>query len=267
VDRLSFGAQSFDLAELKTLERHHDPEDVPRSLEIARKARFSRLNVDLIFAIPGQDLPSWAKSLEAAIDLRTPHISCYGLTYEPNTAITVRKRLGHFRAAEESVELEMLGHTRRRLAEAGYRGYEISNYAAPGEECRHNLLYWDGGNYIGLGPSAASHLEGWRWKNRPHLGEWEHAVDGGSLPAAELERLSPDQRRGEWMMLRLRLADGAKFDEYARRFGRDIEEDYRETIDRLAELALIKVDGRCLRLSEEGIRVADAVAGEFLRGN
>jgi oxygen-independent coproporphyrinogen-3 oxidase len=265
VDRLSFGAQSFDPAELKMLERHHDPGDVPRSLEIARMAGFSRLNIDLIFAIPGQDLASWAKSLDAAIGLRTPHISCYGLTYEPNTAMTMRKRLGQFRAVEEPVELEMLRHARRRLATEGYRAYEISNYAVPGEECRHNLLYWDGGNYIGLGPSAASHVEGWRWKNRPHLGEWEEAIDAGVLPAAELERLSEVQRRGEWLMLRLRLAEGVGFDEYARRFGGDVREQYGTTIDRIEALGLIEADAKGLRLSEEGVRVADAVAGEFVR--
>jgi oxygen-independent coproporphyrinogen-3 oxidase len=264
VDRLSFGAQSFDRAELKTLERHHDPEDVPRSLEIARGAGFSRLNVDLIYAIPAQDLASWERSLESAIELETPHLSCYGLTYEPNTPMAVRKRLGQFEAAEESLELEMLRYTRERLGEAGYRPYEISNYARPGEECRHNLLYWDGGNYVGLGPSAASHMEGWRWKNRPHLGEWEEAVEGGRLAAAELEKLSAAQRRGEWMMLRLRLTQGVKYAEYSRRFGRDIVSDYGETIEQMRRIGLITVDEEGLRLSAAGIGVADAIAGEFL---
>jgi oxygen-independent coproporphyrinogen-3 oxidase len=264
VDRLSFGAQSFDPNELKMLERHHDPRDVHDSIDLARRAGFSRLNVDLIYAIPGQDLASWSKSLEAAISLWTPHLSCYGLTYEPNTPMAVRKRLGQFRATDESSELAMLRHTRRRLTATTYRSYEISNYAQPGEECRHNLLYWDGGNYIGLGPSAASHVQGWRWKNRPHLGEWEQAVGAGSLPAAELERLSADQRRGEWVMLRLRLSDGVNFAEYASRFGRDAREDYADALGRLTALHLIEVDDRGFRLTETGIPVADAVAAEFL---
>src|ERR1043165_8911333 len=92
-DRLSFGGQSFEPVELKTLERHHDPQDVGRSVEIARQAGFTRLNVDLIYAIPGQDLSSWARSLERAMALKTPHVSCYGLTYESNTPIAVRRRL------------------------------------------------------------------------------------------------------------------------------------------------------------------------------
>lgn len=265
VNRLSFGAQSFNLTELKLLERHHDPDDVPRSVEIAKQAGFQRMNVDLIYAIPGQDLASWAMSLDAAIALGTPHISAYGLTYEPNTAITVRKRLGHFTAAEDSVELEMMRHARRRLADAGLDAYEISNFAQPNEACRHNLLYWTGGNYIGLGPSAASHVEGWRWKNRPHLGEWERAVERDQLPAAELEKLSDEQRQGEWVMLRLRLSDGAVFDDYAARWGRDARADYADELNRLAKLGLLDVNARRFALSDGGVAVADAIASEFLR--
>ena len=177
VNRISFGAQSFITAELATLERHHDPTDVPRSLALARAAGFERINVDLIFAIPGQNFASWSQSLESAIALDTEHISCYALTYEPNTPMAVKKRLGHLTPAAEELELQMLHHTRRRLREAGYEPYEISNFARPGGPCRHNLLYWTGGSYIGLGPSAASHVHGTRWRNRPHLREWEQAID------------------------------------------------------------------------------------------
>jgi oxygen-independent coproporphyrinogen-3 oxidase len=266
VDRLSFGAQSFDHVELKLLERHHDPDDVPRSVEIAREAGFVRINVDLIYAIPGQDLQSWSASLERAISLSTSHISSYGLTYEPNTAITVRKRLGHFKAAEELLELEMLRHARERLAAAGLMPYEISNYALPGEECRHNLLYWKGGNYIGLGPSAASHVEGWRWKNRPHLGEWENAVGSDHLPAADLETLTSEQRQGEGVMLGLRLANGIDFDEYAARWGCDARSVYCDQLARLTGLGLLKMDERRFAVSDAGLAVADAIAAEFLSG-
>jgi len=210
VDRLSFGAQSFNPAELQTLERHHDPEDVPRSIDLARRAGFTRLSVDLIYGVPGQVLSSWAASLDRAMELGTTHLSCYGLTYEPNTPMAVKKRLGVIRAVDESVELEMMRHTRRRLIDAGLPPYEISNYAAPEQECLHNLVYWTGGNYIGLGPSAASHLNGWRWRNRPHLGEWERAVRAQNLPAIEVESLSRSRRAGELAMLMLRLSGGVK---------------------------------------------------------
>jgi oxygen-independent coproporphyrinogen-3 oxidase len=264
VDRLSFGAQSFDRNELAMLERHHDPNDVPRSLELARNAGFSRLNVDLIYAIPGQNFESWQRSLEAAISLGLSHYSCYGLTYEPNTPMAVKKRLGHFKAAEDELELKMMHHTRQRLAEMNCPAYEISNYAAAGEECQHNLLYWDGGNYLGLGPSAASHVEGHRFKNRPHLGEWETAIDRGELPASDVEILSPRQRAGERVMLRLRLTGGLNFADFSARSGLDARSVYADQIDRLHALGLLEVDDQAFRLSAAGLNVADAVAGEFL---
>lgn len=264
INRLSFGAQSFNPKELQILERHHDPRDVPRSVELARRAGFIRLNVDLIYAIPGQDMASWSDSLERAIALGTPHLSCYGLTYESNTPMAVKKRLGVFQSVEESLELEMLHHTRRRLTETGRPPYEISNYATTGEECRHNLVYWTGGNYLGLGPSAASHVEGWRWRNRPHLGEWEQAVAADNLSATDVEQLAPLQRAGELAMLMLRLTRGIQFAEFSDRTGRAAQDLFAEPIERLTKLGLIRVDPDAIRLTEPGLDVADAVSAEFL---
>jgi oxygen-independent coproporphyrinogen-3 oxidase len=290
VDRLSFGAQSFDRAELKVLERHHDPDDVPRSIGLARQARFTRLNVDLIYAIPGhsvasgekgghslsparkagvapffgQSIESWHQSLQRAIDLNIPHLSAYNLTYEPNTPIAVKKRLGQLVATEDDVELDMLKLARRMLADSGRPAYEISNYARPGEECRHNLLYWTGGSYVGTGPSAASHIEGTRFKNRPHLGEWENAIEAGHLPAQDVETLTPAQRRGELVMLMLRLTRGVSFDEYAERTGGDARSDFADKIDHLGKLDLIEIDNRGFRLTDKGLSVADSVGAEFL---
>jgi oxygen-independent coproporphyrinogen-3 oxidase len=264
VNRLSFGAQSFDRAELAALERHHDPDDVARSVEIARRAGFSRINVDLIYAIPGQSLASWSNSLEEAIALGTPHLSCYGLTYEPNTPIAVKKRLGLLQQAEESLELDMLHHTRDRLTQGGKPPYEISNYATPGEECRHNLLYWTGGSYAALGPSASSHVHGTRWKNRPHLGEWESAIVAGQRPAIDVETLTPAQRAGELAMLLLRLSAGLNFDAFAAETGCDARIAFADQINRLNEIGLIEVDQVGFRLSDAGLNVADAIASEFL---
>jgi oxygen-independent coproporphyrinogen-3 oxidase len=268
VNRLSMGAQSFDPAELTVLERHHRPDDVQRSVEIARAAGFRRINLDLIYAIPGQDLASWDRSLASALSLGTSHLSCYGLTYEPNTPIAVRKRLGQLSAVvEEDAELEMLRHTRQVLTAAGLQAYEISNYAAPGEECRHNLLYWNGGNYLGLGPSAASHVEGWRWRNRPHLGEWEAAVDAGDFPAVDVEQLTPLRRAGELAMLQLRLSRGIDLSDFAARTGFDAESLYADRLAHLRRLALIEHVSGSIRLTETGLAVADAVAAEFLADN
>jgi oxygen-independent coproporphyrinogen-3 oxidase len=263
VDRISLGAQSFDRAELLILERHHDPDDVRRSIELARQAGFERLNVDLIYAIPGQSMDSWGRSLEQAIALRLSHYSCYGLTYEPNTPMAVRKRLGQFQAADERLELDMMHHARQRLSAIGCPPYEISNYAQPGQECRHNLLYWRGGNYIGLGPSAASHVQGHRFKNRPHLGEWELAIDAGELPATDVELLTPRQRADELVMLSLRLTRGVSFDDYAAQTGFDAREIYGPQLRQLSQSGQIWVDNNGFGLSELGLNVADAVAARF----
>lgn len=264
VDRLSFGAQSFDRDELKVLERHHDPEDVGRSVALARQAGFWRLNVDLIYAIPGQSADSWGQSLNAALALNVPHISAYNLTYESNTPIAVKKRLGQLIPVAEEGELEMMQLARRRLLESGRLAYEISNYSVPGEECRHNLLYWTGGSYIGLGPSAASHVEGTRFKNRPHLGEWERAIEAGHLPAQDVETLTPEQRRGEMAMLMLRLSRGVVYADYAARAGGDARSDFADQIDRLSKIGLLEVDDAGFRLTDRGLNVADAIGAEFL---
>ncbi len=264
VNRLSFGAQSFRQEELKILERHHEAEDVPKSIELARRAGFERLNLDLIYAIPGQSLEQWAENLERAIELKTEHLSCYGLTYELNTPITVKKRLGLIVAAEDELELRMLHHTRRRLKEAGLGAYEVSNYALPGAECGHNLLYWHGGDYIALGPSGASHVQGHRWKNRGHLGEWESAIDGGELPVDQYEHLSGRQRAGELAMLLLRLEEGLGFEFFRERTGMVASAIYASQLDQLARVGLIEADSSGIRLTESGLNVADAVAGEFL---
>jgi oxygen-independent coproporphyrinogen-3 oxidase len=265
VDRLSFGAQSFNSAELKMLERHHNPDDVFASVAMARKAGFNRLNLDLIFAIPGQDLTSWKSSLNAALELKTTHLSCYALTFEPNTPIAVRRRMGQLKSLADDIELQMLFHTRDQMQSQGIPAYEISNFAAPGQECRHNLNYWTGGNYIGLGPSAASHVDGHRWKNRPHLGEWETAVAENSLPAMELEILTPSQRAGELAMLMLRLEKGLDLDFATQRVGIDTAKEFAATIERLAKLNLIEQTGNHVRLTHSGIAIADAIAGEFVR--
>ena len=194
----------------------------------------------------------------------TTHLSCYALTFEPNTPIAVRRRLGQLKSIAEDLEMHMLYDTRDQMQAIGIPAYEISNFAAVGQECRHNLNYWTGGNYIGLGPSAASHVDGWRWKNRPHLGEWESAVESGSLPTTEVETLSPRQRAGELAMLMLRLESGLDLEWCRQRSGIDAAAEFRSVIDRLDRLGLVTLSDNHVRLTKAGIAVADGVAAEFL---
>jgi oxygen-independent coproporphyrinogen-3 oxidase len=233
-------------------------------VEAARAAGIKRINVDLIFAIPGQSMEMWEKSLEAALALGTKHLSAYNLTYEPNTPLTVKKKMGQITAVEEGLELAMLEKTRSRMAAAGLPAYEISNFAAPGQECQHNLRYWNGEDYIGLGPSAASHVQGHRWKNAGNLGKWEEAIARKELPAVDMEILSPQQRMGELAMLQLRLSSGLNFADFEKRMSEDARSVFADPIERYTAAGLLESDSTRVRLTEHGVRLADAVAAEFL---
>lgn len=264
VTRISMGAQSFDRADLSMLERHHDPEDVPRSIELCRQAGFDRVNVDLIYAVPGQSLESWESTLARTLSLNTEHVSCYALTYEPNTPMTVKRDLGTITPTDESLELEMFRHTHKRLSEHGVERYEVSNFARPGEACRHNLIYWRGGSYLGLGPSAASHVSGVRFRNLPRLGDWEQTVSRNTLHAADVETLSNERRAGERVFLGLRLVEGVDLESIRQEFGIDLMSKHARTIDTFSRSGLIEFDGSRLRLTERGFELADGVCAEFV---
>jgi coproporphyrinogen III oxidase-like Fe-S oxidoreductase len=210
VNRVSMGAQSFNPVHLKTLERWHDPASVPRALSIARDAGISRRSIDLIFGIPGQTLDDWKSDLDAALALGTTHLSCYNLTYEPNTAMTARKNRGEFAAADEDLEVEMYSATLAALRAAGLERYEVSNYARPGDEARHNLAYWHQEQWLAAGPSASAHVAGHRWKNLPRLDDYLSFSDEGF--AAITDHEPPDAQRAlaERIMTGLRLARGLR---------------------------------------------------------
>lgn len=264
VDRVSLGAQSFDPADLAALERHHDPGDVPRAIEMAREAGFERISIDLIYAVPGQTLASWEQTIERALELGLNHLSCYGLTYEPNTPLAVRRRLGRVEAAPESLELQMLHRTRELAKDAGLEAYEVSNFARPGEESLHNLHYWRAGSYVALGPSGASHVEGVRFRNTPHLGRWEAATDADVLEVEDFEVLSPPHRVAEAAMLGLRLAEGIDPAALDRAFGGDFRSRFAETITGLVVPGLLVEGNGRLAVSARGLSLTDAIASEFL---
>ena len=208
VNRVSIGAQSFDPRHLKTLERWHDPANVARAAGFLREAGIVNFNLDLIFGIPGQSLADWRADLARALEIGPEHLSCYGLTYEQNTAMTRRLERGEFEPCDDSVEAEMYEATRDTLAAAGFAQYEVSNYARPGRECRHNLVYWRNEPWWAIGPSASGYVAGHRYKVVPRLGDWLARAGDGSQPVVDHE--APDERRNasEALMVGLRLAEG-----------------------------------------------------------
>ncbi len=264
VNRVSFGAQSFDPRALRVLERDHDPADVPKAVELARRAGIERQSLDLIYAIPGQTIETWEASLAAALATEVEHLSCYGLTYEPNTPLAVRRRLGRVDAASDDHEVRLFRHVRERLPAAGLRAYEISNYARPGFESEHNLGYWRGHGYIGLGPSAASHVGGVRWRNAPHLGQWERAIDADAGAAIEVERLDPAARLRERLWLGLRMTEGVNLAVAADALGVEPAIALAQEVRELVAAGWLAEGAGRLTLTDRALPVADAVASRLL---
>jgi oxygen-independent coproporphyrinogen-3 oxidase len=212
VNRVSIGAQSFDPRHLKTLERWHDPANVARAAGFLREAGIANFNLDLIFGIPGQTLDEWRADLARALEIGPEHLSCYGLTYEQNTAMTKRLERGEFEPCDDGVEAEMYEATRDTLEAAGFAQYEVSNYARPGRECRHNLVYWRNEPWWALGPSASGFVAGHRFKVVPRLGDWLGRGDGASAPVVDHEPPDESRHASEALMLGLRLAEGITAD-------------------------------------------------------
>ncbi|UCD74003.1 MAG: radical SAM family heme chaperone HemW [Phycisphaerales bacterium] len=263
VNRISLGAQSFNRRQLATLQREHEPAAVPRSIEHCRAAGIHNISLDLIFAIPGQSREDWLADLDRAVELSPDHLSCYGLTYEPGTPLTQAVEEGRIRPADEELEVSMYEAAIDRLAEAGFEHYEISNWARPGRRCRHNLGYWHNCDYWPLGPAAAGHVAGLRWKNRPDLDEY--LAQGPLPPIVEVERPNDDREAGEELMLGLRLIEGLPQSQVETILVRGRRgKDRAAAIDRHIDGdLLVRADGR-LRLTRRGLLLADTVLADLV---
>ncbi len=264
VTRVSIGAQSFDPGELRVLDRIHQPAQVEQTVAICRAAGIGQLNLDLIFGVPGQRIGSWQRNLEAALELEPDHLSCYGLTYEPGTPLYRARAAGQVRPIEQEIEAEMYERTIEWLAQRGYRQYEISNFARPGCECRHNLRYWHNEPCLGVGPSAAGLVGATRYRNIPDTAEYVRAMQAGRSPQIERETLPPDRRARETAMMWLRLNDGIDTARFAARFGQPPEALFAEALERHTPAGLLENSGGRIRLTSAGRLLADTVIADFL---
>ena len=278
VNRLSMGAQSFQPHLLKTLERWHEPASVGRAMGTARAAGIDNINLDLIFAIPGQSMAELDADLDAALALAPTHLSCYSLIFEPHTPLTKRMQLGLIQPTDEDLERAMYERVIERLDDAGFEQYEVSNWAAGGEarrheaaearsgdyRCAHNLLYWRNEDWIGVGPSAASHVRGRRWKNKPHLAAY--IAGAPEPPLSEDETLDASGRVGEQLMLALRTREGVTLDWLAANLPATDprQADRRATIDEMLELNMLERTATHLRLTRRGLFLADAIVAKLL---
>jgi oxygen-independent coproporphyrinogen-3 oxidase len=269
------GVQSMHEDELELLERQHTPGRVAQAVEDARAAGFDNLNLDLIFGLIGQPLERWQQTLERVLEFQPEHLSCYALTVEPGTALYYRVQKGLLPDPDPDIAAEQYEWTRDRLAQAGYRQYEISNWAKPGRECRHNLVYWHTEPYLGMGAGAHSFFIGRRMANVDAPNRYVDAVNESyeqkqAEGRAELRQVVggevPDQEtmRADFMILGLRLMSGISVDEFASRFGLTVEDAFGAALTRHLGLGLLVREGDRIRLTERGMLLANEVFVDLL---
>lgn len=263
INRLSVGLQSTDDAELARIGRIHSYRDFLESYRLAREAGFGNINVDLMAALPGQSVDSYRRTLERVTALAPEHISAYSLILEEGTPLYVNRSSYTFPTEEE--DREMYALTGKYLEEAGYRRYEISNYAREGFACRHNRVYWRRGDYAGFGLGASSMVGNVRWKNPEKYASYAAYVEQTEKRGAdEVQVLTAQEQMEEFMFLGLRLAEGVDVEEFQSLFGKSMEEVYGKPIASFEAQGLLRRKGRMLALTPRGIDVSNVVFAAFL---
>ncbi len=263
-NRISLGVQSFKDPLLSFLGRIHDAADARQAIGWIREAGFENLTGDLIFGLPGQTLEDWREDLQELLLVRPQHLSLYCLTIEPKTEFGRLKELGRLSEIDEETAAQMFELAMDMTADAGYGQYEISNYALPGSESRHNLIYWRNEPYLGFGLSAASYLDGTRWTNTASRREYVEQATTGTVTRSGEERLEPRRALGEEIMLRLRLSEGFSIVAVSERWGIDAGKLYKRTLLDLQRDGLVEREGDAVRLARRGKLVASSVCAQFL---
>jgi len=249
-DRISLGVQSFQPSVLTTLGRDHSPGDAIEAFQTLRAAGFENLSLDLMFSIPGQDLALWQADLVQAVALAPEHFSAYNLTYEEDTDFLTRHQAGELDTNEDR-DTDLFYEAVDFLAASGYAHYEISNYAKPGSESKHNRAYWSGADYLGLGPGAVSTIAGERSKTLPDTAAYVRAVKAGIDTRVEIEILSDEDRRLEAVAMRLRTREGAPLGLLPTL----------DPLDSLIEQGWVEVKDGHVVLTRDGKALADPIAG------
>jgi oxygen-independent coproporphyrinogen-3 oxidase len=258
VTRVSMGVQSFDDATLDALGRRHSPKQIMEAWELIEAAGFASRNLDLIFAIPGQDEKRWTDDLARAMELNPDHLSTYCLTFEEDTAMFVKLSQGKVKIDRE-LEAFLYRRTWETVEAGGYSQYETSNFARPGHACRHNLITWEMGSWIGYGPSASSQWGHVRWTNPANLDQWVKGVEAGQPVREQAKALSARDLLCDALVFGLRLNEGVDLFALAERFETPVPQGVRDLFADLVEEDLMELAGTRFRLNGEGRLRADAV--------
>ena len=273
-NRISFGVQSFHEDELRRLERIHDAQEVEDAYRWAREAGFGNVNLDLIYGLQGQTMAGWQTNLETALALGPDHLSLYALTLEEGTPLTRDVERGRSSGPDLDLQADMFEWSRERMTQAGYAHYEVSNWARPGRECRHNLVYWHNGDWLGLGAGAHSHLGYERFADaaspRRYVELVQATSSAGAPEATSMQQVTyrdPGNREremAETVFLALRLREGLDLAGFELRYGVSLRETFGPALDETLSLGLTElVDGR-LRLRDEAVMLGDEAFLRFL---
>ena len=264
VNRVSMGVQSFDAAMLEELGRPHTRKQALAAYELIREVGFDSVNLDIMFAIPRQSEAALVADLKEAMSLGPDHLSAYCLTFEEDTALYIKLSQGKL-----SIDPEREAHLYRTAWDAfeagGYGQYEISNYAKPGKECVHNIATWRMQEWIGLGPSAACQIDGYRAANSSDLKKWAEGLDRGQRMLEDRQQLSDGLLLEDSLIFGLRMNEGVDFAVLESRFADTAAVARgRASLERMVDEGLVARDGDCYRLTDDGRMVADAIGGELV---
>ncbi|MBI3074286.1 MAG: radical SAM family heme chaperone HemW [Deltaproteobacteria bacterium] len=263
-NRISFGCQSFNDRHLATLGRRHDAREAHEAPRKARDAGFDNLSLDLIFGIPAQTVDEWRTDLDKAIAFAPEHLSLYSLSLEPEVPMAKEARAGRLTLLEDAFHNEMFNVARRTTRAAGYRHYEISNYAKPGREAVHNSLYWSGAPILAVGAGASGfEVRRHRYSNIKGPEAYMQRAIAGERPESFRESIDEAMRMREAIMTGLRRIDGIDLADFERRFAVRLSERYAEPIRRLVACGLVTIEDGALRLTDSGLFVMNSVLVEF----
>jgi len=258
VNRLSLGLQSLSEADLRLLGRPHDAQQALTAYALAKRAGFANVSLDVMWGLPGQREGQWLEELKTLVGLRPEHLSCYGLTLEPGTPLAEEAAAGRLELPAETEQGRMYVHGAEYLEEQGYLQYEISNFARMGYVSRHNSGYWEGRDYLGLGPAAVSTLAGRRHENPSDVRQWAAMVKAGKCGQGAVE-LTAEEKARELVMLSLRTAKGLRLAAYRKATGRDFFKDNEGLITALRQNELIRISDGHLRLTKNGFLVSNVI--------
>ena len=269
-NRISIGVQSFDNGLLRSIGRIHSAAQAEEAVRLSRAAGFENINIDLMYGLPGQSEKEYIDSIERGGLLGVDHISAYSLILEEGTPLYAWVKQGRAVLPDDDAVYDMHRAGMARIESLGYERYEISNYAKRGRRCRHNINYWDVGEYIGLGLNSSSALrskegELIRFKNCESIDNYISEINCGRLPRENVESIGREDEMFEWIMLGLRKIEGVELGRFKARFGADVCEVYKEAVNKLENMGWLTVDGVSMRLTDRGLDMQNSALMEFMQ--